>query len=147
VPGSHKLGKLDIKQMVEDNGGSEQLPDAVPLFCEAGGVTMVNRQALHCSFANTSPDLRVSLTFGFHRHASVLGQRGAIVVSSDQVYDEARIFERSSVIQMAIDARSQHFPDEVPFSYQPFAGLEDQYRWDSAGRARLHDYSLKDLGI
>ncbi len=147
VPGSHRLGKLDIRQMVDDNGGSDRLPDAVPLYCDAGGVTLVNRQALHCSFANTSPDLRVSLTFGFHRRASVLGQRGAIVVSSDQVYDETRIFERSSVIQTAIDARARHFPEETPFAYQPFRGLEDQYRWDEAGKIRLHDYSLKDLGI
>jgi hypothetical protein len=147
VPGTHKLGKLDIRQMVEDNGGSDCLPDAVPLYCDAGGVTIVNRQALHCSFANTSPDLRVSLTFGFHRRSSVLGQRGAIVVSSDEVYDEARIFERASVIQTAIDARAQHFPAERPFRYQPFAGLEDAFRWDEAGRKRLHDYSRKDLGI
>jgi hypothetical protein len=102
---------------------------------------------LHCSFANTSNHLRVSLTFGFHRRSSVLGQRGAIVVSADDVYDDARIFERSSVIATAIDARRQHFVDETPFVYQPFAGLEDQFRWDEAGRARLHDYSQKDIGI
>ena len=147
VPGTHKLGKVDIKRMVADNGGSDQLPGAVPLFCAAGGVTIVNRQALHCSFANTSENLRVSLTFGFHRHSAVLGQRGAIVVSADDVYDEARIFERSSVIATAIDARAQRFPDETPFTYQPFVGLEDQFRWDEAGRARLHDYSQKDIGI
>jgi len=147
VPGTHKSGKLDIKQMVEDNAGSERLPDAVPLFCEAGGVTIVNRQALHCSFANTSEDLRVSLTFGFHRRSSVLGQRGAIVVSSDDFYDDARIHERSSVIATAIDARAQHFPEERQFRYQPFTGLEDQYRWNEAARLRLHDYSQKDLGI
>ena len=147
VPGTHKQGKVDIKQMVADNGGSDQLPGAVPLFCDAGGVTIVNRQALHCSFANTSEHLRVSLTFGFHRHSAVLGQRGAIVVSSDDVFDEARIFERSSVIATAIDARAQHFPEEASFAYQPFVGLEDQYRWDEAGRARLHDYSQLDIGI
>ena len=147
MPGSHKLGKVDIKQMVADNGGSDQLPGAVPLYCEAGGVTIVNRQALHCSFANTSDALRVSLTFGFHRRTSVLGQRGAIVVSSDDVFDEARIFERSSVVATAIDARAQHFTDEVPFSYQPFIGLEDGFRWDEAGRQRLHNYSQKDIGI
>ncbi len=147
VPGTHKLGKVDIKQRVADNGGSDQLPGAVPLFCAAGGVTIVNRQALHCSFANTSEHLRVSLTFGFHRRASVLGQRGAIVVSSDQVYDDARIFERSSVIATAIDARAQRFPEEATFVYQPFVGLEDEFRWDEAGRVRLHDYSQKDIGI
>ncbi len=147
MPGTHKLGKVDIRKLVDDNGGSDQLPGAVPLFCEAGSVTIVNRQLLHCSFANSSEHLRVSLTFGFHRRSSVLGQRGAIVVSSDDVYDDARIFERSSVIATAIDARAQHFPDETPFVYQPFLGLEDDFRWDEAGRRRLHDYSLKDIGI
>ncbi|MEM8768276.1 MAG: phytanoyl-CoA dioxygenase family protein [Pseudomonadota bacterium] len=147
VPGTHKLGRVDIKALVAANGGSDRLPDAVPLFCDAGGVTIVNRQALHGSFANTSEQLRVSLTFGFHRRAAVLGQRGAIVVSSDHVYDEARIFERSSVIATAIDARARHFLDEVPYQYAPFAGLMDQYRWDESARERLHNYSQLDIGI
>ena len=78
VPGTHKLGKVDIKAMVAENGGSDRLPDAVPLACEAGDVTMVNRQLLHASFANTSRDLRISMTFGFHRRSSVLGAKGAL---------------------------------------------------------------------
>lgn len=147
VPGTHKRGRIDIKQLVDQNGASDRLPDAVPLFCEAGGVTVVNRQALHCSFANTSPDLRVSLTFGFHRRSSVQGQRGVLVAGADEVYDDARIFERSSVIALAIDARAQHFPEERRFVYQPFAGLEEEYRWSEAIRPRLHDYSQLDLGI
>ena len=133
--------------MVDANGGSERLPDAVPLFCEAGGVTIVNRQALHCSFANSSPDLRVSLTFGFHRRSAVLGQRGVLVARADEVYDDARIFERSSVIATAIDARACHYPDEKRFVYQPFVGREAEFCWNESARARLKDYSLKDLGI
>lgn len=147
VPGTHKLGRIDIRKRVADNGGSDRLPDAVPLFCEAGSVTVVNRQALHGSFANTSPDIRVSLTFGFHRRASVLGQRGVLVARADEVYDESRVFERASVIATAIDARARHFADEAPYVYQPFVGLEDDYRWDESARARLKNYSLKDLGI
>lgn len=147
VPGTHKLGKLDIRRLVDDNGGSDRLPDAVPLFCDAGSVTVVNRQALHCSFANTSPDLRISLTFGFHRRSSVVGQRGVLVAGADEVYDDARITERSAVIAMAIDARAQHFPDEARYVYQPFAGREDEFRWNDAARVRLKNYSLKDLGI
>jgi hypothetical protein len=147
VPGTHKRGKIDIKRLVDANGGSDRLPDAVPLFCEPGSVTIVNRQALHGSFANTSPDLRVSLTFGFHRRSSVLGQRGVLVAGADEVYDDARIFQRSKVIAWAIDARAQHFPDEGRFAYQPFAGLEADYRWNESARARLHDYSQLDLGI
>ena len=110
-------------------------------------MTLVNRQMLHGSFANTSPDQRVSLTFGFHRRASVIGQRGALVAGQQEVYDEKRIFERSSVIATAIDARARHFPDEKPYLYQPFVGFENHFRWDESARDRLKNYSLKDLGI
>ena len=77
IPGSHKPGKADIRAMVSANGGSEQLPGAVPLVCAAGDVTIVNRQMVHGSFANSSADLRISPTFGFHRRQSVLGQKAA----------------------------------------------------------------------
>ena len=63
VPGSHHHGKADIKAMVAANGGSDMLPDAVPLVCGAGDVTIANRQIVHGSFANSSPDPRVSITF------------------------------------------------------------------------------------
>ena len=80
---------------------------------------------LHGSFANTSPDIRISITFGFHRKNSVLGQKAALSMNgSNTVYDEKRIFERSAVIQVAIDARHQHFNDEPAFTYEPFAGLD-----------------------
>jgi hypothetical protein len=148
VPGTHKVGRIDIKALVAENGGSEQLPDAVPLLCNPGDVTIANRQVLHGSFANTSPDLRVSLTFGFHRRTSVLGARGALSQSADEVYDEQRIFERSSLIQVAIDARAQHFEGEKPYVYQPFVGLEDAFRFDAANVQRVvRDYNLKDLSI
>ncbi len=148
MPGSHKEGRADIKALVAANGGSEQLPGAVPLLCQPGDTTIVNRQALHCSFANTSPHQRVSVTYGFHRYASVLGAHGALSQSTSTVYDEARIHERASVIQVAIDARAQHYPDEPRFSYAPFRGLEDQYRYDEATyKEVLHDYNLKDLSI
>ena len=148
MPGTHKQGRLDIKAMVAANGGSERLPGAVPLLCEPGDVTMVNRQTLHCSFANTSPDLRISLTFGFHRHASVLGAKGALVAEASDTYDEQRIFARSAVIAVAIDARRQRFPNEEPYCYQPFAGLEDDYRWGPETFERvIRDYNTRDLGI
>ena len=59
---------------------------------------------LHGSFANTSDDLRISLTFGFHRHRSVLGATGALSESESVRYDEERIAKRSAVIGVAIDA-------------------------------------------
>ena len=37
VPGSHKLGKIDIKARV-DAVGTDRLPDAVPMLCEPGDV-------------------------------------------------------------------------------------------------------------
>lgn len=148
VPGTHKLGRIDIKSLVAENGGSEQIPGAVPLLCAPGDATIANRQVLHGSFANTSPDLRVSLTFGFHRRSSVLGARGALSQTADEVYDAQRIFERSSVIQIAIDARAQRYPDEQPFPYAPFAGREDEFRFSEVNFERVvRDYNLKDLSI
>jgi ectoine hydroxylase-related dioxygenase (phytanoyl-CoA dioxygenase family) len=149
IPGSHKRGRADIKAMVEANGGSEQLPGAVPLICSAGDVTIVNRQMVHGSFANSSPDLRISLTFGFHRRKSVLGQKAALSMEeSGAVYDERRVFERSAVIQVAIDARRQAFPDEPAFTYRPFSGLQDQFRFTPETFDRvIRDYNTKDLAI
>lgn len=149
VPGSHKLGKIDIKKRVADNGGDDRLPDAVPLICNAGDVTMVNRQCLHGSFANSSPDIRISLTFGFHRRRSVLGAKaGLSMTNQNVVYDEQRIEERSAVIPVAIDARHQKYPEEAPFQYMPFAGREDAFRCNEATmRSVIKDYNTKDLAI
>ncbi len=147
VPGTHKLGKLEIKQIVSENG-SEKLPDAVPLHARAGDVTIVNRQALHCSFANTSQDTRISLTFGFHKRTSVLGARGALSEAADTCYDEVRIDERSKVIGVAIDARAQFYEDEVPYYYLPMAGREDSLRHTPENWEKLiRDYNLNDLSI
>ena len=85
VPGTHQQGRVDIKRMVAENGGSERLPGAIPLICAAGDVTIVNRQTLHGSFANTSPDLRISITFGFHRRKSVLGAPTALSMKVEGV--------------------------------------------------------------
>jgi hypothetical protein len=51
------------------------------------------------------------------------------------------------VIATAINARAQHFVDEIPYVCQPFVGLEDQYCWDDLARGKLRNYSLKGLGI
>jgi hypothetical protein len=146
VPGSHRRGKLDIAALVAE-AGSERLPDAVPLVCAPGDVVICNRQALHASFANTSDRPRVTINFGFHRRASVLGVTSGGVHNEVAVYDEARIRERSRVIAYAIDARRQRFPDEREYVYQPFAGEEDRYRWTAQAQAGLKDYNLLDLGI
>ena len=64
------------------------------------------------------------------------------------IYDEQRVFDRSAVIAVAIDARRQHFPNEHPYAYQPFTGLEDDFRWNpETFDTVIRDYNLKDLGI
>ncbi|HZD26511.1 MAG TPA: phytanoyl-CoA dioxygenase family protein [Alphaproteobacteria bacterium] len=146
VPGSHKHGKADIRGMVAE-AGSERLPQAVPMVCAPGDVAICNRQALHGSFANTSRDWRVTVNFGFHRRASVLGVKGGGVHNAPAVYDEARIRKRSRLIGYAIDARHQRFPDETPFVYRPFAESGETYRWDAKAKAGLKDYNLLDLSI
>lgn len=146
VPGSHRTGKADIKAMV-DAAGCDRLPDAVPLICAPGDVAICNRQAIHGSFANTGPDVRVTINFGFHRRRSVLGVTSGGVHNEVAVYDETRIRDRSRLIGYAIDARRQRFPEEAPFRYAPIAGEEDRFRWTAATRAKFADYNLLDLGI
>jgi len=146
VPGSHKLGKIDIKQRVAE-AGSERLPDAVPFICGPGDLAITNRQCLHGSFANTSSDWRVTLNFGCHRRRSVLGVSGGGIHNAPGVYDDARIRDRSRVIGYAIDARRQRFPEEIPFPYQPFVESGEWPVWDSAAKASMKDYNLLDLSI
>ncbi|NJN50864.1 MAG: phytanoyl-CoA dioxygenase family protein [Gammaproteobacteria bacterium] len=146
VPGSHRIGKADIKAMVAV-AGSDRLRDAVPLICAPGDVAICNRQAIHGSFANTSAKPRVTINFGFHRLASVLGVAGGGVHNEAAVYDEARIRERARVIMYGIDARRLRFPDETPYHYLPLQADADKYRFDTATMAKLKDYNLLDLGI
>jgi ectoine hydroxylase-related dioxygenase (phytanoyl-CoA dioxygenase family) len=146
VPGSHRLGKVDIKAWVAA-AGTERLPDAVPLVCQPGDVAITSRQAVHGSFANTSPDWRVTVNFGFHRRRSVLGVMGGGVHNEPAVYDADRIRRRARLIGYAIDARRQRFPDETPFVYAPHAKSGEVWRWNDAARADIHDYNLEDLGI
>ena len=147
VPGSHKEGRIDIKKLVEETG-SERLADAVPLYAKAGDVTIVNRQALHGSFANTSKDQRVSLTIGFHRRKSVLGAKGSLATSADAHYNEQRIDDRAKVIGIAIDARAQYYANEERFIYQPFVGREEELRFTEENWQKVvKDYNLKDLAI
>ena len=143
VPGTHKLGKISIKQRKEENGGSDRLPGAVPMVCKAGDVVMANRQLLHGAFPNTSMDRRVTVNFGFHRRSSVLD------LQTDRgLYDKKRIYERSRIIALAIDARQQKYPQEETFVYEPFVDEKDQNRWSEEPRESLvKNYNLLDLGL
>ena len=146
LPGTHKQGKLDIKALVAESG-SERLKGALPLICNPGDVVICNRQLLHGSFPNCGFERRVTVNFGFHKRASVLGVMGGGVHSDAQVFDEATVARRSRTIGYGIDARQQRFPDETPYRYQPFAQASETYRWNDAARAALKDYNLDDLSI
>lgn len=146
LPGSHKVGKVDITQLVA-RAGSERLEGAIPMLCNPGDVVISNRQLVHGSFANSGFEPRLTVNFGFHRRSSVLGTMGAGMHSEAEVFDEQIIEHRSRVIGYAIDARKQRFPDELPFDYEPFAGSDKDYRWTEAARLDLKDYNLHDLSI
>jgi hypothetical protein len=145
VPGSHNHGKLDIAALVDAAGGN-LLPDAVPLICQPGDVAISNRQIVHGSFANDSPDWRVSFNTGFHRYSSVLGARGHNNSGADG-YDAERIRKRAEMIGYAIDARRQYYPNEAPFDYRPHSRAGKVYRWSEDARAEIDGYYMRDLNI
>ena len=141
------MAKADIKSWV-DEAGSDRLPTAVPMLCKPGDVGITNRQAVHGSFANTSDECRVTINFGFHPRASVIGARGNGIHATGSealIYDEERIQARSRVLGLAIEARKQRFPDETPYNYAPFK--DQEFVWDDAARASLRGYNNLDLGI
>ena len=146
VPGTHKLGKLDISKLVAD-AGSERLEGAVPLVCNPGDVVICNRQLLHGSFPNCGLEPRVTVNFGFHRRSSVLGVQGGGIHSEAQEFDEEIIARRSRVLGYAIDARQQRFSDEASYRYQPFAEAQKVFSWNAQARADIKDYNCDDLSI
>jgi Phytanoyl-CoA dioxygenase (PhyH) len=146
-PGSHKRGKADIKRMVAACG-SDRLPDAVPMLCDAGDTIVTNRQLVHGSFANSSPDRRITLNEGFFPRKRVLGVTAKRLHGAVETYDLARIEARTRIIQIAIDARHQRFPQEKPYVYRPLAGREGENRWNESTRANvLKNYNQIDMFI
>ncbi len=146
LPGSHKVGKVDITKLVED-AGSERIKGAVPIVCDPGDVIICNRQLVHGSFPNSGFERRVTVNFGFHRRSSVLGVMGAGIHNEAMLYDADLIEQRSRVIGYAIDARKRRFPDEESYQYRPFAESGKEYTWNDEARDGLKDYNLYDLSI
>ena len=146
VPGTHARGRQDIPALIAE-AGSERLPDAVPIIAKASDEVITNRQAPHTSFANTSADWRVTVNFGFHPHASVLGVTDGGIHSPPGLHDEARLRTRGRFIGYAIDARAKSFPDETPHVYKPYLDTGEAYVWDDAARAGARDYNLLDFSI
>ena len=127
LPGSHRQGRIDIPALVEAHGGSTRLSDAVPMLCERGDVVVCNRQCLHGSFANASPDRRVTFVWGFFRRDAVLDVEVDLPATHEGArarrhrYTADAIRERAELVQLAIDARRAHRPQEAPYCYAPTA--------------------------
>ncbi len=146
MPGTHKVGKIDIKKLVAESG-SERLEGAVPIVCNPGDAVICNRQLLHGSFPNCGFEKRITVNFGFHKRSSVLGVNGGGVHSEAQVFNEEIINRRSKSIGYAIEARKAKYKDEDPYVYKPFIELKKKYTWDENARHDLKDYNLEDLSI
>ena len=146
VPGTHKLGKLDITKMVESSG-SERIDGAVPIVCNPGDVVICNRQLVHGSFANSGFEPRLTINFGFHKRSSVLDVKGAGIHSEAIVYTDEVVSERAKAIGYSIYARQQKYPSEVPFDYQPLANAGIDLSWNESTRKSFKDYNALDLSI
>lgn len=146
LPGSHKLGKIDIPDLVAQSK-SERIEGAVPLICDRGDVAICNRQALHGSFPNSGFEPRLTVNFGFHKRSSVLGIKGGGIHSDAQVFDDGIIARRSKVLGYAIAARKERYPNETPYLYQPFEAAELTFKWNDEARHDLFDYNRNDISI
>lgn len=147
VPGTHANGRADIRAMAEQ-AGSDRLENAVPLIAMPGDVAVANRQVLHGSFANTSPDIRVTLNMGFLPRASVLGAPGRMHDGETAAtFDEAWVAKRSEAIGYALAARHSRWPGETAFVYRPHAEAGATFVWNEAGREAMRDYNKWDIRI
>ena len=147
LPGSHKLRSVDIKKMVLD-AGSERITDAIPLLCSAGDTFILNRQMVHGSFANSSPDRRVTLNAGFFPRTRVQDVTVSHLDGRVVTFDSEQINERTRMIAIGIDARRQHFPNEKPYCYLPLFDSQDENHWrEETRRNVVKDYNLRDMYI
>ena len=139
LPGSHKLGRVDLDAMSRD-AGSDRLPGAVPIVCGPGDVAISNRQVAHGSFPNTSTDLRVTFNLGFHRFRTLEETVGTRFFDSARVSNTPEaIRKRCEMIGYATAARGEHFPDETPFVYRPHVVAGQAFGWDDEARQAVLD--------
>jgi len=107
IPGSHLKGQVDIQKQIEQHG--QHLPNAIPVATNPGDVVLHSRNLIHGSFPNTSPDLRITVYFGFHARKTV-----------EHVYPSDHIAKREAVIPLCIQSRknSALFSNETPYVYK-----------------------------
>lgn len=147
LPGSHKLGRVDIRQMVKD-AGSDRIEGAIPLLCNSGDAFILNRQVVHGSFPNTSDERRVTLNAGFFPRHRVQDMTVVHLDGREVTFDDAHINERSRMIPIGIDARRQRFPQETPYNYQPLSDAAEDNCWNEETRQTVvKNYNLRDMYI
>ena len=147
VPGTHKLGKVDISQLVLDSG-SERITNAVPMLCDSGDVIIANRQLVHGSFANSSSDRRVTINAGFFPRKRVLNIETSRLDGVVEKFTADRIYKRSKLIPLAINARKKFYHHEVSFNYLPLQDLGKEISWNEKNRdSILKNYNLNDMYI
>jgi hypothetical protein len=115
LPRSHRRGQIEVTQLLQPDGSVALpgCPSPVPVLCRAGDVAIVNRNAVHGSYANASADPRHTFIFGFHKRRAV-----------DGVHDLAAIEARRQIIPLAIGCRAAKYRAERPFAYEPLASGE-----------------------
>ena len=140
VPGSHRHWRLA-------GGGkfpsiTDQIPEAVPVTMSPGDCMLVSRSSLHGSYANKTPERRMTLLLGYHKRDSAIGAETTNVHAFIRTggpewvkYDEERVLRRSRMIPLAIDARRQRYPDEEPYEYTgAYLGSGE---WNEQSRAEI----------
>ncbi|MBE7636261.1 phytanoyl-CoA dioxygenase [Sneathiella sp. P13V-1] len=147
IPGSHKSGKVDIPALVEKNG-SDRFEEAVPMLCKGGEMIIMNRQIVHGSYANSSPARRVTMNAGFFPRERILDVTTEKLNGDLDTYTEKRVEERSRIIPLAVSARQQQFPEEVPYEYAPLQRSEEDLEWSDENRRNiLFNYNRQDMYI
>ena len=142
VPGSHRQWRL------ADGGEfpliTEWLPDAVPMMLAPGDCGMVNRSSLHGSYPNRSPGTRITMVIGFHKRHSAIGTKTTNVHAfkrpgeiKEITYSENHVLHRARMIPIAIDARRQYYPDEVPYDYR--GSYLGEGLWNEQVRAEISE--------
>ena len=64
-----------------------------------------------------------------------------------QIDDEKHSIESSRLMQHAISARRQKYPEETPYIYKALEKDKKKYTWDDQARKDIKDYSLMDMSI
>lgn len=139
-PGS-KGAHLVTMDILNHTSEIELMPNAVPMLMNPGDVGVHNRNALHGSFPNMSPERRLTLVCAYYNRRDVVNQKARLPIQSQKeidrltkagktvirrklVMDEAHIHDKTRIFQQAINARKEKYPEETHHVYPPHVGEE-----------------------